>query len=143
MSRERKTDPEAWQHTSTNRNIIKGYIDDHIKQRCESSLEAAKTVEKLCKILEVQEEIFWPQDKRLKSFMITTRKSSDDPLTFLSELCKKAKFCRISQVLDGVQCNKCHMEVKVDPNDEQATEKICTSSLFRRDQPQQDLCLNN
>merc|ERR1711954_602043 len=102
MSRERKTDPEAWQHTKTNRNIIKGFIDDHIKQHCESSLEAAKTVEELYKIMEEQEEIFWPQDERLKSFMNTTRKSANDPLTFLSELRKEAKFCRISQVIDGV-----------------------------------------
>ena len=125
------SNPKAWQHTKTIRNIIKGFIDDHIKQRCESRMEAAKTVEELYKILEEQEEIFWPQDERLKSFMNSTRINANDPLTFLSELCKKVKFCRVSQVIDGIQCDKCHEKVKVDPNDEKATEKY----ILQRGQP--------
>merc|ERR1711954_12829 len=113
MSRERKTDPEAWQHTSTNRNIIKGFIDDRIKQRCESSLEAAKTVEDLYEI--------WMTRRRYFGLMNTTRKSTDDPLTYLSELRKRAKFYKISQVIDGVHCDKCRQKVEVDPNDENTT----------------------
>merc|ERR1711954_236426 len=69
------SEPEAWKHIPTVRTIIKGFLDNHIKQRCESSLEAAKSVGELYEILEDQEEIFWPQDKRLKSFMNSTRKS--------------------------------------------------------------------
>ena len=70
------SEPEAWKHTPTVRTIIKGFLDDHIKQRCESSLDAANTVEEIYEILEDQEEIFWPQDKRLKSFINSTRKST-------------------------------------------------------------------
>merc|ERR1711954_250631 len=55
----------------------------------------------------------------------------DDPLTFLSELCKKMKFCRISKVIDGVQCDKCHQKVQVDSNDEQATEKYVLHVYFK------------
>ena len=33
------SDPETWKHTSTVKTIIKGFLDDHIKQRCESSLD--------------------------------------------------------------------------------------------------------
>ena len=50
------SDPESWKHTPTVRTIIKGFLDDHIKQRCKFSLEAAKTVEELYKILEDKEE---------------------------------------------------------------------------------------
>ena len=39
------TYPEACNHTATIRTIIKGFLDDHIKQRCESSLDATTTVE--------------------------------------------------------------------------------------------------
>ena len=88
-------------------------------------------MEELYAILEEQEEIFWPQDKRLKSFMNTTRKSLDDQLTFFSELLKKAKFCRISKVIDGVQCNKCHQKVQVNPKDEEATEKYILQVYFK------------
>ena len=59
----RLPDPKAWQHTPTVRSIIKGFIDDHIKQRCKTSLEAAKKVDELYEIFEEQEEIFWPQEK--------------------------------------------------------------------------------
>merc|ERR1711954_550285 len=45
------SDPEAWKHTSTVRTITKGFLDDHIKKRCESNLDAANTVEQLYKIL--------------------------------------------------------------------------------------------
>ena len=83
------TDPEACNHTATVRMIIKGLLHDHIKQRVEPSLDAATTVEQLYKILKDQETIFWPQDKRLKTFMGSTRKNSNDPMGFLSKLCKK------------------------------------------------------
>merc|ERR1711954_487787 len=82
-------------------------------------------------ILEEQEEIFWPQDKRLNSFMNSTRKSSDDPLTFLSELWKKSKFCRVYTVIDGVECNKCKEKVNVNPNDENAPEKYVLQVFFK------------
>merc|ERR1711954_50713 len=55
----------------------------------------------------------------------------DDQLTFLSEFCKKAKFCMISKVIDGVQCDKCHQKVQVDPNDEQTTEKYVLQVYFK------------
>ena len=43
--------PEAWKYTLILivRTIIKGFLDSHIKQRSESSLEALKTVEELYK----------------------------------------------------------------------------------------------
>ena len=62
--------------------------------------------------------------------MKTTRKNSDDPLTFLSELRKRAKFCRISQIIDGVECNHCHERVKVNPNDERTTKKLIILVYF-------------
>ena len=46
------SDPEAWQHTPTIRSIIKGCIDDHIKQRCETNLDAAKTVDEMYEMVE-------------------------------------------------------------------------------------------
>ena len=123
--------PEASKHTPTVRTIIKGFLDNPIKQRCESSLEAAKTVEELYEILEDQEEIFWPQEIRMKSFMKTTRKSSEDPLTFLLELQKKSKFCRVYTVIDGVECNKCHEKVNVNPNDKSAVEKYVLQVFYK------------
>ena len=81
-------------------------------------------------ILDEQEVIFWPQQKRQKSYMKRTRKNSDDPLIFLPELQKKAKFCRISQIIDRVECNHCHEKVKVNPNDERATEKFIILVYF-------------
>jgi len=63
--------------------------------------------------------------------MNTTRKSTDDPLTFLSELCKKVKFCRISQVIDASPIRHCHQKVKVDPNDENATETYVLQVYFK------------
>ena len=58
------TDPEASNHTPTVRMIIKGFLDDHIRQRLETSLDTATTVDQLYKILKDQEIIFWPLDKR-------------------------------------------------------------------------------
>merc|ERR1711954_378507 len=81
-------------------------------------------------ILNEQEEIFWPLQKRQKTFMKTTRKNSEDPLTFLSELWKKAKFCRISQIIDRVECNHGHQKVKFDQNNEAATEKFIIFVYF-------------
>ena len=101
------TDPEACNHTATVRTIIKGFLDDHIKARVEPSLDAATTVDQLYKILEDQEAIFWPQDKRLKTFMGSTRKNSNDPMSFLSVLRKKSKFCKVYTVMD--ECIECHI----------------------------------
>ena len=103
------TDPEANHHTPTVRAILKGFLDDNIRQRVETSLDLATTVEQLYKILEDQEIIFWPLDKRLKTFFGSSRKSTDDPMGFLSELRKKAKFCKIFSIIDEcIQCHNCN-----------------------------------
>ena len=57
------SEPEAWKHTPTVRTIIKGFLDDHIKQRVEPSLDAAATVDQLYKVLKDQESIFGPRIK--------------------------------------------------------------------------------
>ena len=98
----------------------------------ETSLDLATTVEQLFKILEDQEIILWPLDKRLKAFFGSSRKSSDDPMGFLSELCKKAKYCKIFSIIDEcIQCNHCNQLVKVDPEDKKATEKIILQAFYR------------
>ena len=63
--------------------------------------------------------------------MNSTRKSSGDPLTFLSELQKKSKFCREYKVIDGVECEKCHEKVNVIPKDANATEKYVLQVFFK------------
>ena len=107
------SDPEALEHTPTIRSMIKGCIDNHIKQCCKVQLDAATRVKKMYKILNEKEEIFWPPQKRQKTFMKTARKNSEDPHTFSSELWKKAKFRRKSEIIDRVECNHCHQKVKL------------------------------
>ena len=80
---------------------MKGCLNDHVTQRCEVKLDAATTVKELYQVLRDQDDILWPLQKRHKTFMRTTRKSSEDPLTYLAELRKKAKFCRISQIIES------------------------------------------
>ena len=80
------TDPEANHHTPTVRTILKGFLDDNICQRVETSLDLAITVEQLYRRLEEQEIIFWTLDKRVNAFFGSSRKSTDDPMGFLSEL---------------------------------------------------------
>ena len=126
------TDPEANHHTPTVRAILKVFLDEHICQRVETSLDLATTVEELYNILEQQEIIFWPLDKRLKAFFGSSRKSSNDPMGFLSELRKKAKFCKIFSIIDKcIKCNHCDQLVKVNPDDEKATEKIIFQAFLR------------
>ena len=120
----RFSDPEALEHTPTIRSVIKGCIDDHVKQHCEVQLDAATTVKELYTILNEQEEIFWPPEKCQKTFMKTTRKNSEDLLTYMSELQKKAKFGLISQIIDGQSCNHYYQIVQVDENNEAAAEKF-------------------
>merc|ERR1711954_120612 len=125
-------DPEANQHTPAVRTILKSFLDKNIRQRTERNLDLANTVDELFGILEKEEQIFWPLDKRLKSFFASTRKSSDDPRGFLAELCKKAKFCKVSTIIDDcIRCNHCDSMVKVDPDDETAIKKIIIQALFR------------
>merc|ERR1712081_44001 len=65
-------------------------------------------------------------------FFASTRKPSDNPMGFLAELCKKAKFCKVSTIIDDcIKCNHCDNMVKVDPNDEAAIEKIIIQAFFR------------
>ena len=46
------TDPEANHHTPSVRTILKGFLDDNICQRVETSLDLATTAEQLYKIFE-------------------------------------------------------------------------------------------
>ena len=126
------TDPEANHHTPTVRTILKGFLDDNIRQRVESSLDLATTVDQLYEILEREEVVFWPLDNRLKAFFGSSRKSTDEPMGFLTELRKKAKFCKIFSIIDEcIQCNHCNQIVKVSPEDEKATEKIILQVIYR------------
>ena len=110
------TYPEANNHTPTVRTLLKGFLDDNIRQRVETNLDLATTVDQLYEILEREERVFWPLDKRLKSFFRSSRKSSDDPMGFLAELHKKAKFCKVSSIIDEcIKCNHCNQLVKVNP----------------------------
>merc|ERR1712081_49461 len=98
----------------------------------ETNLDLATTVDQLYEILEREERVFWPLDKRLKSFFGSSRKSSDDPMGFLAELRKKAKFCKIFSIIDEcIQCNHCNQLVKINPEDEKATEKIIIQAFYR------------
>ena len=125
-------DPEANKHTPAVRTILKSFLDENIRQRVERNLDLANSVDELFGVLEKEEQIFWPIDKRLKSFFATTRKSSEDPMGFLAELRKKAKFCKVSTIIDDcIKCNHCDNMVKVDPNDEAAIEKIIIQAFFR------------
>ena len=92
---------------------MKGCLDDHVTQRCKVKLEAATTVKELYQVLRDEENIFWPPQNCHKTFMSTKRKNSEDPLTYLTELRKKAKFCRISQIIDGQICNHCNSVVEI------------------------------
>ena len=126
------TDPEANNHTPTVRTILKGFLDNNIRQRVETSLDSATTVDQLYKILEDQEIIFWPLEKRLKAFFGSSRKTHDDPMGFLSQLRKKAKFCKIFSIIDEcIQCHNCNQLVKVNPEDKRATEKIILQAFYR------------
>merc|ERR1711954_569885 len=60
------TDPEANKHTPTVRTLLKGFLDDNICQRVETNFDLATTVDQLFDILEREERVFWPLDKRLK-----------------------------------------------------------------------------
>merc|ERR1711954_399238 len=125
-------DPEANQHTPAVRTILKSFLDENIRQRTERNLDLANSVDKLFGVLEKEEQIFWPLDKRLKSFFASTRKSSDDPMGFLAELRKKAKFCKVSTIIDNcIKCQNCDNMVKVDPDDEAAIENIIIQAFFR------------
>ena len=125
-------DPEANQHTPGVRTIMKSFLDENIRQRTERNLDLANTVDDLFRVLEREEQIFWPLDKRLKSFFASTRKSSDDPMGFLAELRKKAKFCKVSTIInDCIKCHNCDSMVQVDPDDEAAIEKIIVQAFFR------------
>ena len=51
---------------------------------------------------------------------------------FLAELRKKAKFCKVSSIIDEcIKCNHCNQLVKVNPEDENATEKIIIQAFYR------------
>ena len=126
------TDPEANRHAPTVRTILKSFLDENIGQRVETNLDLATTVDQLFEILEREERVFWPIDKRLKSFFSSTRKSTDDPMGFLAELRKKAKFCKVFSIIDDcIKCNHCDHLVKVDPEDEAAIEKIIIQAFYR------------
>ena len=80
--------------------MMKGCMDDHVIQRCETKLELARNVKELFLVLKDQEEVFCPSQKRHKTFMRTKRKSSKDPMTYLAELRKMARFCQIHKIVD-------------------------------------------
>ena len=51
---------------------------------------------------------------------------------FLSELRKKAKFCKIFSIIDEcIQCDNCNELVKVNLDKERATEKIILQAFYR------------
>ena len=74
------------------------FIDDFILQRTKKKLQEIKTVKELSQVLKDEEQIFWPTHKRHKVFIKTKRKNRDDPMSFLTELRKKAKFCHIKKL---------------------------------------------
>ena len=88
-------DLDALEDTTAIRSIMKGCREDNVIARCKSKLQCAKNVKELSKVLKDQEEIRWPTQKRLKTLMRIKRKSSEDPMTYLAELRREAKFCQI------------------------------------------------
>ena len=125
-------EPEANQHTPAVRTILKGFLDENIRQRVERNLDLATSVDELFEILEREEKVFWPIDKRLKSFFSSARKSTDNAMGFLAELRKEAKFCKVFSIIDDcIKCNHCDNLVKVDPEDEAAIEKIIIQAFYR------------
>ena len=88
-------DLDALEDTTAIRSIMKGCMEDNIIARCKSKLQSAKNVKELSKVLKDQEEIRWPTQKRLKTLMRIKRKGSEDPMTYLAELRREAKFCQI------------------------------------------------
>ena len=92
-------EPEANQHTPAVRTILKGFLDENIRQRVERNLDLATSVDELFEILEKEEKVFWPIDKRLKSFFSSARKSTDDAMGFLAELQRKQSSATYSQSL--------------------------------------------
>ena len=90
-------DPDAMEDTTAIMSIMKGSMEDNVivNARCKSKLQSTKNVKELSKVLKDQEEIFWPTQKRLKTLMRIKRKSSEDPMTYLAELRREAKFCQI------------------------------------------------
>ena len=57
------SDHEALEGTPTISSVIKGCIENHVKQPCKVQLDAATTVKKMYTIFNEQEEIFWPPQK--------------------------------------------------------------------------------
>merc|ERR1711954_485534 len=61
-----------------------------------------------------------------------TRKNSVDPMSCLSEVQKKSKFCEVYSVMDEcIECHNCKEIVKVNPEDENATEKYILQVFYR------------
>ena len=56
--------------------------------------------------------------------MRTKQKSFKDPMTYLAELRKKARFCQIHKIVDEQRCNHCDQIVNIPEDNEQATEKL-------------------
>ena len=54
------TDPEANNHTPTVRTLLKGFLDDNIRQRVETNLDLATTVDQLLKFWKEKNEYFGP-----------------------------------------------------------------------------------
>ena len=81
-------------------------------------------------IMKNQEEVFWPTQKRHRAFIKMKRKSSKDPMTFLSELRKKTKFCQVTEIVNAQQCNHCNWIIEIPEDSEKAIKKLIILVFF-------------
>ena len=61
------------------------------------------------------------ENGQIKKNMRTNQKSPEDPMTYLSELRKKARVCQIQKIVDEQRCNHCDQVVNIQEENKQAT----------------------